>query len=1002
MDSRNKQIPAPKSWQSFEDLCLSLFRAIWKNPYAQKNGRQGQPQHGVDVHGTANGDLSRYHGVQCKGKDAALGSTVSAQEMLDEIAKAEMFSPPLTHWVLATTAPPDAELQKIAREVSVERERQGKFTITVYGWSEIENLLCEYPEVLAAFYPELGIDTALLVRQIQQAVSGTAIPGLTSVNGCSTAGLWRRVEFQSTRDIGPALLGRPLGPSDALACPRLPEADRVVLQLEAAFSARLVGVPGAGKSVCAYQVARTFAERDYDVFIATSVDAALEAIPQPREKGVLILVDDAHLISDAALRSAEDRSASRLLVLSTHNATEGISSQRGAVRMDPAAGINAIASGLLVDRSATLLAVRRADSHVGDLMMDDALEERVAHASRYATVPWQFCFVLGGGWRRANEAVGAARALKLDHLLAAIAIRQLASRDASPSANDIAALLRAAGFEVENLKRDLHRLVIERLVVSEDDLRCPHQRLAAVLLGRLLQHQSSAGISALAAMLKATLANTSLPLAGLGTLLHELHFADYGKWRSLVDKVALKPVLDRCWLATEPENVMASCFVLNEAMSYLDGSEDNILQDNEKTLRNWIENAVNPMGHGLARLLNTLLNQKENYAIGLIRSVNPIVVAKLISDVDAASVWHVAELVKTLRLGIGDLWSREVIDSLDDQKLLVLAASWPEQEPTYRLISLFEALVWPAEARTLDLVEAFLPIARRKLISSPVEEFQHLDGLAMHVLRVLDPLGVYAGELAPTFRHLRIARKLFDGIDLSDLAVKLSQAPLRSFQQVSYLIAFLNKASPKKASKLIHLMDWDALSSTIGDHWSHLPHEVQVLFGVASASCKSCDPVVALIEKNLGRMDTMPARLAVIAPKSALEFVRQGKKIALSHFEHVEWRYGPFIIALFAQEAPQLLPIVLTQCIPTLAKTIAQHNESWYRECVPMLEGMLKHSPESLQMAFDEMNVEGARVGWVAAWAAGGKSRRTVRVLLRAAEGRLDALGEFARQFKKP
>ena len=49
MDDREKQIPPPKSWITFEDLCHRLFKAVWGDPLAQKNGRSGELQKGVDV-----------------------------------------------------------------------------------------------------------------------------------------------------------------------------------------------------------------------------------------------------------------------------------------------------------------------------------------------------------------------------------------------------------------------------------------------------------------------------------------------------------------------------------------------------------------------------------------------------------------------------------------------------------------------------------------------------------------------------------------------------------------------------------------------------------------------------------------------------------------------------------------------------------------------------------------------------------------------------------------
>ena len=752
MDSRNKQIPAPKTWQSFEDICLSLFKAIWRDPFAQKNGRLGQPQHGVDVFGSREHSRSSHQGVQCKGKDLGLGSVVTRKELLDEIAKAETFTPALQHWVLATTAPADAELQRIAREVSVQRDRQGKFTVTVLGWSDIENLLCDHPEVLHQYYPELGIDVGHLLRRMKQAVDRSEADRV-SIPSVS-ASPWRYVDFQNMRDIGPALLGRPLGPSDALACPRLPEADRAIRQLETAFSARIVGVPGAGKSVCAYQVAYSFAQRGWKVFSVKASEGVLDNPPSIQDERVLLLVDDAHLLAEQVLKSAENRSGSRLLVLSTYIAEESDKSQRGSIRIDPTAGIRAIAAGLLVNRSATLEAVRRADGHVGDRMLDTELEERISHAAQYASVPWQFCFVLGGGWRRANDAVATARALKLDLLLGAVAVHQLASRDASPTRRNIAELLVAAGLSIRTIEDDLRHLVDERLVISEGDLRCPHQRLAAVLLGRILQHQDDSGRAAISAMLKAIFADSAHPLAGISTLLHELHFNDYGRWKGLVNRSALEPVVARCWSANAPEERTQACFVLNEVVSYIDTWERDVIGDNGETLTRWIENAVDPMGHGLKWFLNTLLNKEEAYANGLIRSTSPLAIAELISSVDAASVWHVSELAKTLRLGAVDAWALEVVHNLDHGRLHTLASSWPEHEPLFRIVRLFEALVSPAEALTLDLVEAFLPAARRRLIADPVKEFRHLDDLAWHVLRVLDPLGVYKGKLYASGQHI--------------------------------------------------------------------------------------------------------------------------------------------------------------------------------------------------------------------------------------------------------
>jgi hypothetical protein len=156
VDFLDKQIAAPRSWEKFEDLVHALYMAEWKDSAAKKNGRRGQPQHGVDVYGEPNGAGGSLHGVQCKGKDVGYGPHIKAtiQEFDAELAKAEGFEPPLSHWTFATTAPDDAALQEHARKVSRARKAAGKFTVDATGWGSLHFLLAKHPSVIRQFYPE--------------------------------------------------------------------------------------------------------------------------------------------------------------------------------------------------------------------------------------------------------------------------------------------------------------------------------------------------------------------------------------------------------------------------------------------------------------------------------------------------------------------------------------------------------------------------------------------------------------------------------------------------------------------------------------------------------------------------------------------------------------------------------------------------------------------------------------------------------------------------------
>ncbi len=110
---------APNEPAAFESLCLDLWRQIWGDPGAQKNGRSGQAQAGVDVFGVFEG---RQMGIQCKQKDGLLRTRVTARELEEEVEKALGFQPPLDTFILATSGPRDAKVQKRARVLSRQLE----------------------------------------------------------------------------------------------------------------------------------------------------------------------------------------------------------------------------------------------------------------------------------------------------------------------------------------------------------------------------------------------------------------------------------------------------------------------------------------------------------------------------------------------------------------------------------------------------------------------------------------------------------------------------------------------------------------------------------------------------------------------------------------------------------------------------------------------------------------------------------------------------------------
>lgn len=150
------RLPIPASWQDFEALCHSLWKEIWADPNAQRVGRVGQNQDGLDLVGRPI-YWGRYAGVQCKDRDGRLGSVLSQDELTAALKRAADFKPELSQFTLATTSPNDAPLQKFARELSAPDGTVGE--VHVWSWDQIEAEVVCRPALMAQFYADFPVET---------------------------------------------------------------------------------------------------------------------------------------------------------------------------------------------------------------------------------------------------------------------------------------------------------------------------------------------------------------------------------------------------------------------------------------------------------------------------------------------------------------------------------------------------------------------------------------------------------------------------------------------------------------------------------------------------------------------------------------------------------------------------------------------------------------------------------------------------------------------------
>lgn len=159
------ELPPPKSWDAFEELCADLFQREWKFPHTARYGRQGQRQNGVDIYGRPGG--SGHSGVQCKGKRRWPPSKITKTEIDREVAKALKFRPKLEELIFATTAENDTVIQDHVNSITERHEKTGLFRVYVYWWGEIARRITLYDDLTRKHFQFARIASDVLVSEVR-------------------------------------------------------------------------------------------------------------------------------------------------------------------------------------------------------------------------------------------------------------------------------------------------------------------------------------------------------------------------------------------------------------------------------------------------------------------------------------------------------------------------------------------------------------------------------------------------------------------------------------------------------------------------------------------------------------------------------------------------------------------------------------------------------------------------------------------------------------------
>jgi len=823
-----------------------------------------------------------------------------------------------------------------------------------------------------------------------------ALPELArAVNSDPEVPGWEYVTFENQHDLANAIAGYRLGPADVKVCPRFPEEATAYALLQSTKSVEIVGKSGCGKSITAYHVAYDMCCGGWEVLRlsrqgmpADDLVGAVSALPHK----TLLIVDDAQTLDSQIPRRLFEMTSHRLAAMIVTTDERAI--QAGGVRIAAGRAVATLAEEFYRRRGEVLTAARMFDDSIGEGYLDVAIEDRLKEAAKSDT-PWQFNFVLRGGWRRARREIATLRDQeRADLLLGAIAAGQLVSLDTDVSESWLQTVSSTLGFDHGRYTRCLDVLKRQRAIVGEEGYRCPHVQFAKNVLRVLFEHRNRNDWEQLFALLRNSVQLGTPALRGISWLLFDVWYADAflvsDNCGKVIDECLWSSISKRCLAATTSEERRDAAFALSTLSRWRrTGLKD--LTRHASTIGAWTNEADGESAYGIATLLNDTINESRDLLRAILAYSNPQSVAHALAKSEPSEGYAWGYLLTRLSFGT-DEWRDRFRNVLDAPAIFAMVEHSGKSE-IIDLSKLAEGLVNFDEDLALAVAKKAVPMVADALTANPIQAFRDSQDLRWSVL------GYYPHFLRrrpPKSTQRRVARTLVKGVDPIPVARAISTSRRRDWEVFADMLFFVREVMLRHARKIAAAIEFDALDKATEGQWRDVPRELRLLIA-ALAFGPDQEPARSWISSHEEEFVSIDSLVAAVAPEAVATALRRGCRLKLGD----NWRVVIAAIARLAKIDEKIAIGVLDDNCLAIAKTLSNLAAVFCEELPTFLSFVKDLAPETVQKILEAIDPALAEKEWAARLRGRAEERKAVAVLLDMINGEKGELTAVATRLRQ-
>ena len=709
---------------------------------------------------------------------------------------------------------------------------------------------------------------------------------------------WGFVTFTHQRGIEAAVSGERLGPRDVDSCPRLPHYDSARRALDLVHRVDIAGPPGCGKSITVWQLAREFNRSGWHVLRPTSPHPAdpaalLNPIKTNHWKRVLV-VDETQTLNPGFTEQLNELANPRLTVIT--GTTDATGEQPRSVRIPAQIAVEILASDFRRRGDELLPIVHTYDSRVGDGYSATPLASRIDEAATSDT-PWQFSFVLRGGWIQAREQLHTLRDFdRADLLFVLLAARQLLSLDAGSDPEEIVSDAQAMGRTENWAVTGIELLQRQRAILPTRPLRCLHIRAAIVVIESALKQRRDDTFPVIVAALRRMVYHRHASVRGIRWLTDHVLGANAFRYSGreedkFFESPKLEELLQRLLASTDALARRDAAFLISRLLWYRELDKDD-LRANLPTFREWLESATGDNCYALGDLVNAIGNDPPYRR--LVSSIEP---ARLWSRVHTSQppdgyAW--GHLLSRLAYAGGRKWRAQATQALDRNSIRDLVSRFTAGD-LHALAEFIGGIASFDLDFSLECVQLAVPSLQGGFAAGAFEAFL----AAYNLQHVVLGHGIFY-DRSPSKIQKDLSRQITDAIRPTDIAAGIQTCRFGDWETYARLLAWVQAVNRDKHRSIVSAIAWDALDRRSVTLWPHPRREFRLLLSRLTSD-KKREPARSWIFEHADQIQEIDPILTGISPESAIAIVHRGGRVNLAGHNGTDWELQCWALARVTQ-----------------------------------------------------------------------------------------------------